>query len=142
LQKPLFKTHPPGSNFVTLLPQQETRTRMANAESERVLKGRLEQHGDKAVKRPLHAGARVMAQFNGNPKLGWFPGVATLQNADGSWRIEYEDGDVEDLHVVPPRSNLPCIKHCDGAYVQSTSEAMAGRRSYDETVPEPSLRAV
>jgi hypothetical protein len=57
---------------------------MANAESERVLKGRLEQYGDLAVQRPKHAGARVMAQFNGNPKLAWYPGVATLQNADGS----------------------------------------------------------
>jgi len=64
---------------------------MAHAESERVLKGRLEPHGDLAVKRPLHAGAQVMAQFNGNPKLAWYPGVATLQNADGSWHIEYED---------------------------------------------------
>ena len=113
---------------------------MANADCERVLKGRLEQHGDKAVKRPLHAGARVMAQFNGNPKLAWYAAVATLQNADGSWRIEYEDGDVEDLHVVPPGRNLPCIKHCDGAYVQSTSKAMAGRRCARRTKPRaPSM---
>lgn len=113
---------------------------MANADCERVLKGRLEQHGDKAVKRPLHAGARVMAQFNSNPKLAWYAAVATLQNADGSWRIEYEDGDVEDLHVVPPCRNLPCIKHCDGAYVQSTSKAMAGRRCARRTKPRaPSM---
>ena len=113
---------------------------MANAESERVLKGRLEQHGDKAVKRPLHAGARVMAQFHGNPKLAWYPGVATLQNANGSWRIEYQDGDVEDLHVVPPRSNLPCIKHCDGSYVQSTSKAIACRRGARRTKPRAPSR--
>jgi hypothetical protein len=113
---------------------------MANADCERVLKGRLELHGDKAVKRPLHAVARVMAQFNGNPKLAWYAAVATLQNADGSWRIEYEDGDVEDLHVVPPGRNLPCIKHCDGAYVQSTSKAMAGRHCARRTKPRaPSM---
>ncbi len=58
--------------------------------------------------RLLHAGARMMAQFNGNPKLAWYAVVATLQNADGSWRIQYEDGDVEDLHVVPPGRKLPC----------------------------------
>ncbi len=51
---------------------------MSNAECERVLKGRREQHSDKAVKRPLHAGARVMAQFNGNPKLAWYAAVATF----------------------------------------------------------------
>ncbi len=75
------------------------------------------QYGDKGVQPPLHAGARVLAQFHGNKDLAWYAGIATSQNADGSWRIEYDDGDVDDLHVVPPGSQLPCIKHFDGAYV-------------------------
>ena len=70
---------------------------MADAGSERPFKGRLEQYGDKAAPRPLHPGARVMAQLNGNPNLAWYPGVATLQNAHGSWHIQYDDGDDEDL---------------------------------------------
>jgi len=90
---------------------------MANAEAQRTLRGCLVQYGDKGVQRPLHAGARVLAQFHGNKDLKWYAGKATLQNADGSWHIEYDDGDVEDLHVVPPGSQLPCIKHFDGAYV-------------------------
>ena len=106
---------------------------MANAKTQRTLKGRLEQYGDKAAPRPLHAGARVLAQFNCNTDLAWYAGVATFQNADGSWRIEYEDGDVEDLRVVPPGRKLPCIKHFDGAYVQSPSQDGAGHRGARRT---------
>ena len=88
-------------------------TCMADAESERPFKGLLEQYGDKTAPRPLHPVAHVMAQFNGNPNLSWYPDVATLQNADGSCCIQYEDGDVEDLYVVPPGRKLPCFKHCN-----------------------------
>jgi hypothetical protein len=86
----------------------------------------LVQYGDKGVQRPLHAGARVLAQFHGNKDLAWYAGIATSQNADGSWRIEYDDGDVDDLHVVPPGSQLPCIKHFDGAYVLPPPQDGAG----------------
>ena len=57
---------------------------MAHAESVRALKWCLDQYGDLAALRPLHAGAPVKAQFNGNPNLAWYPGVATLQKADDS----------------------------------------------------------
>jgi len=99
---------------------------MANAETQRTLRGCLVQYGDKGVQRPLHAGARVLAQFHGNKDLAWYAGIATSQNADGSWRIEYDDGDVDDLHVVPPGSQLPCIKHFDGAYVLPPPQDGAG----------------
>jgi hypothetical protein len=99
---------------------------MANAETQRTLRGCLVQYGDKGVQRPLHAGARVLAQFHGNTDLAWYAGVATLQNTDGSWRIEYEDVNVEDLRVVPPGRKLPCIKHFDGAYVLPPPQDGAG----------------
>jgi hypothetical protein len=99
---------------------------MANAETQRTLRGCLVQYGDKGVHRPLHAVARVLAQFHGNTDLAWYAGIATLQNADGSWRIEYEDDDVEDLRVVPPGRRLPCIKHFDGAYVLPPPQDCAG----------------
>ena len=99
---------------------------MANAETQRTLRGCLVQYGDKGVQHPLCAGARVLAQFHGNTDLAWYAGVATLQNADCSWRIEYEDGDVEDLRVVPPGRKLPCIKHFDGAYVLPPPQDGAG----------------
>ncbi len=68
----------------------------------------------------------MLAQFHGNKDLAWYAGVATLQNADGSCRIQYEDGDVEDLRVAPPGHKLPCIKHFDGSYVQSPPQDSAG----------------
>ena len=101
---------------------------MVHEESVRTLKGRLEPPGDLSVPRPLHPGDKVMAQFQGNSRLAWYPGDATVQNADGSWRIEYEDGDFEDLHVVSPASKLPCVKHRDGTPVQKPLKAVAGRR--------------
>jgi hypothetical protein len=58
---------------------------MVHEESVRTLKGRLEPPGDLSVPRPLHPGNKVMAQFQGNPRLAWYPDDATVQNADGSW---------------------------------------------------------
>ena len=96
--------------------------------SDRRLKGRLEPPGDLSALRPLRPGDPVKAQYKGNPKLAWYPGRATEQNADGSWRIQYEDGEVEDLPVVSAASKLPCVKHRDGTPVQKPSKAGAVRR--------------
>jgi hypothetical protein len=96
--------------------------------SDRRLKGRLEPPGDLSAPRPLRPGDPVKAQYKGNPKLAWFLGRATEQNADGSWRIQYEDGEVEDLPVVSAASKLPCVKHRDGTPVQKPSKAGAVRR--------------
>jgi hypothetical protein len=42
----------------------------------------------------LHVGARVEARFEG--KKEWYPGLVHCQNADGTYAIDYDDGDFED----------------------------------------------
>jgi hypothetical protein len=114
---------------------------MVPEQSVRMLKGRLLPPGDLSAPHPLHPGDQVMAQFQGNPKLAWYPGDATMQNVDGSWSIQYEDGDVEDLPVVSPASKLPCVKHRDGTPVQKQSKACAGSRGVGKYKSKRSARA-
>ena len=49
---------------------------MVPEQSVRMLKGRLLPPGDLSAPHPLHPGDQVMTQFQGNPKLAWYPGDA------------------------------------------------------------------
>jgi len=91
--------------------------RAMDAVPKRSLQGRLEVFGDKDAPRPLSTGDRVKDQYQGNPRHAWYTGTACALNADGSWRIQYDDMEEEDLHVYRPGSCMPSIKHLDGAYV-------------------------
>ena len=102
---------------------------MEPKESGRKLKGCLLPPGDLSAPRPLRPGDPVMAQYLGNPRHAWYAGTATEHNADGSWRIEYEDGDVEDLPVVSAASKLPCVKHRDGTPVQKPVQKRAAKHA-------------
>lgn len=46
-------------------------------------------------------------------------------DADGSWRVEYDDGDAEDLHVRPAGVQAPNIMHEDGGYVGGERSPLA-----------------
>ena len=83
-------------------------------QGQRAMQGRLEVFGDKGAPRPLSTGDRVKAQYQGNPRNAWFAGTAVAANADGTWRIQYDDMEEEDLHVHRPGSCMPSIMHLDG----------------------------
>jgi hypothetical protein len=100
--------------------------RAMDAVPKRALQGRLEVFGDKGAPRPLSAGDRVKAQYQGNPRHAWYTGTAGALNADGSWRIQYDDMEEEDLHVYRPGSCMPSIMHLDSVYVPTLMPAPDG----------------
>ncbi len=71
----------------------------SSAEMRRVDDVSNEEEDDDVIIEP---GDRVMAMFPGLPKK-WFPGVIEEQNEDGSFAIQYDDGDyaprVDPRHV-------------------------------------------
>ena len=46
----------------------------------------------------LHVGARVRARYSAPLGARWYGGVVEAGHADGTYRIKYDDGDVE--HAV------------------------------------------
>eukprot|EP00325_Prymnesiales_sp_UTEX-LB-985_P003595 CAMPEP_0174712708 /NCGR_PEP_ID=MMETSP1094-20130205/13617_1 /TAXON_ID=156173 /ORGANISM="Chrysochromulina brevifilum, Strain UTEX LB 985" /LENGTH=456 /DNA_ID=CAMNT_0015911805 /DNA_START=57 /DNA_END=1423 /DNA_ORIENTATION=- len=58
---------------------------------------------------PPAAGARVLARFKG--KKRWYPATVREANADGTFAVDYEDGDFEESvradHVKPDTSHMP-----------------------------------
>lgn len=96
-----------------------------DAVPKRAMQGRLEVFGDKGAPRPLLPGDRVRAKYQGNPKHAWFTATAVALNADGTWHIQYDDMEEEDVHVYRPGTCMPCIMHMDGCYVPMPLRAPA-----------------
>jgi hypothetical protein len=71
----------------------------------RDMQGRLHEFGDLGVQRPLYAGELVKTQYRGMPTAAWYTGTAHSQNADGTWRIVYDDGGNPFDRVWPPTTS-------------------------------------
>ena len=57
-------------------------------------RGKEDPNEGRRRRRRLEVGIKVTAKWKGETK--WFPGTVQAANADGTYRIRYEDGDVED----------------------------------------------
>jgi hypothetical protein len=57
-------------------------------------RGKEDPNEGRRRRRRLEVGIKVTAKWKGETK--WFPGTVKAANADGTYRIQYEDGDVED----------------------------------------------